>query len=290
MIAGIDAIYVHGNNSIGAPLTVSGTPYQENNASLRYISTWSFIPYAGFNGGVAASTTDPSGSIMFNIDNTAAGVAVFRTLGAAIGSAEVCIDDACQVFGTNSATLLGDTSALKRGTVGTQHVVEIRNIGAQTIVEAIQVVSAISPLAVGYYEETEQATAFNLTYNGPWISWVVPGALGGTARLAGGPTATASFQVDPATTDRIVIFHSKFSGWGNFTVCADAAPASCQTVTSSSATTQYGVPEIFTLAQLGIVTPGVRTITITPTSSALVDIEAIQILAAPANLGLCYYE
>jgi hypothetical protein len=237
---GFDAIYVHAaSNGLGT-LGVNATPYEDNNPNFRYIGTWMAVSGASFFGGNARYSSDTSASMMFNIDNTAFGIAVYRTTDLTYAPMEICIDQDCQVFPAAAATIYSDVVFFRVGTPG-PHVVEIKTTGTggNFNIEAVRVLGAETPLPPGLYQENDP----NLVFTGTWTTYTSTLFNGSTMRFTSTPNHMISFRIGGGTTG-MIIFTTRLVGGAPMEVCYTPqlpAPGTqvCTTEQTNNAVTQY---------------------------------------------------
>mgnify|MGYP002336118150 CR=1 FL=1 len=297
------------SNTIGAALTLAGgSPtgyYEPENAGVLKVGSWVEVADAGALGGDSHRVNSGDQAMLFNVDSATQGIAVYTTNGSGYATGELCVysatnntsnDDACTTFITNGAAGTGGYIVrIPTGTTttpaGATRLVELRTMSTGTMaVQGFRLVGALTALAPGYYQATEIATSFNLTFNGTWIPSTA--ANGNAIRWTNSGTATFLWNVQPGRNDRLLIYRTTGSSLGNIEVCVNG---NCAIVPNSATSAAGVVSNFITKADVGLndASSGDFLVTIrvaTATPSAYIGLEALQVLTTAAPLAPGNYE
>jgi hypothetical protein len=306
---GFDGITLVGQgNTIGSALTLAGgSPtgfYEPENANVQRVGSWAEVADSGALGGDSHRVNSVGQSMLFNVDSSTQGIAIYTTNGASYATGELCVynatnnsdvDDVCTTFSTNGTGTGGQLVRIPASTTttpaGANRLVELRTTSTGIMaVQGIRLVGTQTALAPGYYPATEIGTGFNLTFNGTWIASTT--ASGNPIRFTNSGTATFLWNVLPGRNDRLLIYRSTASGYGNIEVCVNG---NCATVPNSTTAASGVVSNFITKANVGlndISDTGDFLVTIRVAASApgYIALEGIQILTTAAPLAPGYYE
>ena len=257
----------------------AGTQVQDNGPELTYVGNWTLYTEVG-TGVTTRYTNNPTSSIRFKIDGY--GIALYRTMwSTGYGPLEICIDNnPCQTVQNTSTTNIVSKPYMLRLDTGGIHEVTIRNTSTNYIgIDSVKVLGQVQPLTAGYYEETEEASGFNITYTGTWTEYTAAppnGPLGGTSRFTNTLGDKLTLQVDAAQIDELVIFRSDYAAYyGAFQIYVDNNLFQTIPATTATGSIQWGRAVSIDLRGL---TDVVHTIEIRNGSTQYLQIESFQLV------------
>ncbi|MFW5748246.1 MAG: hypothetical protein ACOCYT_01395, partial [Chloroflexota bacterium] len=162
-------------------------------------------------------------------------------------------------------------------------------------IQAIQVLPAAGPLAPGYYDETQQATGFNVEYSGTWsFANASGGPRGGNVAWSNDPNAYARFDITVdagVDNEGLLLYNSLGSGYGNMLVCAAStgSPDTClaSPISISSTGSGWAKRTWVSETQLGISgQTGTYTINIEPAADDWIGLEGFFVRTGSGSYDL----
>ncbi|MDX1995619.1 MAG: S8 family serine peptidase [bacterium] len=306
---GIDSIKV-----LGAQPVLTAGLYEETDEALVYTGVWTPFAYAPSQGGSFVYTVDPAARISWNLDASQMDrLVIYHGIYPFWGTMQVYSGASCTP-GTNCVLInQTGTAAFGRATVITKAQLGLSNQTNVTIsvraasgyvgFEGFQIVRN-GPLTPGYYEETVQATGFNLAYNGTdtlgdgyggWSPLALAGSVrGGSMVYTNSQAATATFTVVPNDIDGVTIYYTTGPNYGTMQVFtgANCTGGSCVSINSLTPTYIAGNKRYITKAELGLNT-GATPVTITirtqtdggTTNAQYIGLEGLEVVDTNAAAG-----
>ncbi|MCC6895908.1 MAG: hypothetical protein IT321_24010 [Anaerolineae bacterium] len=269
-------------------MTDSPGVYQEDNVNLTYRGVWTQFASAQMLSGAWRFTSDPNGSVTFDIDSSVSRIVVYRATAPTYGSMQVFLDNSATALvtipnNTSTALMVGQPFEFNIPTPGA-HTVTIKNVGATISgIDQISLLGAPERLGLDDYQEDDPA----LVYSNNWVQAANASAFGGSWRYTNVANATVKFDID-ATVGRVVVYRSTNVAptYGSMQVFLDGnLTTPIATISSVSATALHKQPYVVTIAN-----PGNHTITIRNVAATYSGIDQITLLEPAAELVVGDYQ
>jgi hypothetical protein len=301
---GFDAVFIMGSANGLDTLTLAGVPngqYEDYDANIRRIGTWTSYAVPAAIGGNLSVSTDAYAAMLFNADAATQGIAVFTTNAAGYATFEVCIysatavssqDDVCQTFNTAATTTAyGRVNVLRLpiGTASSARVVEIRQTsGGALVIEAVRLLGAVTPLPDGNYDDGQ---TLDLNFSSGWLP-----ASGGRAGITTWSNLNSTFvwfEMNFSTAEQgegIVIYANNALPTAGVNVCVTAAGGASPTTGCTSPTFTYVLGssrrQWITEADLGVsAVTGARRIIISPSGTNWLGFDGVLLVGQGNTIG-----
>ncbi len=257
-----------------SPLPAVGT-YPETDANILYLGNWESVNDPAALGGTRRVAKQPFDQAIFMFSGKS--LTLYRTLGPAMGTMDLCVDSRCQEVVNTSANARYGVPFTVGGLSSGTHIVSISNRSARPgDIDAIAINNDPLPLGVGLYSSMDP----NILYSGNWLAYTSSDAIGSVLRYSNDLNATASFQF---TGNNLTLYRTRFSSAGAMKVCIDAQP--CQTVDNYQLALQWAAPVTF--SNLG---SGTHQVVISNLSGNYIGIEAVQVRDTSIPLAAGLYQ